>query len=450
MNGVEPEQKVELATLASPVVSATSESPDSITLSWQPVVGAKEYQLFEYFEKTGLVKMLETTRATSFTISGLEPNSTHRYIVQPIAYIEIADNVSYENSIGATCGQTSESNTVYPEKFAIVLQIGNPVMAVNGVELNIDDNGTVPITVNDRTLVPIRAIVEAMGGTVEWEQDAQEVVLELNEDEIRLVIGSKTAYLNGEPKNLDSAPVIVNDRTMLPIRFIAENFGFDVDWNGQNKTVTISRDGEPVKSPAKLLYQGQGSIRIVTAEDKVIYIDPYAGDGYNLPADLILVTHGHFDHNALDKIEIRNPDCAVITQNEAIQNGEHQKFNFGYVQIEAVEAGYNEQHDVKECVGYVLTFSDRKTIYVSGDTSTTRQMSEMAEMQIDYAFYCCDGVFNMGLEEAAICAQTVGAKHNIPYHVTGRTSKTYDREIAEQFSAPNRMIVDAGEEIEII
>lgn len=77
-------------------------------------------------------------------------------------------------------------------------------------------------------------------------------------------------------------------------------------------------------------------------------------------------------------------------------------------------------------------------------------MSEMAEMQIDYAFYCCDGVFNMGLEGAALCVQTVGAKHNIPYHVTGRTSETYDREIAEQFSAPNRMIVDAGEEIEII
>ena len=71
-------------------------------------------------------------------------------------------------------------------------------------------------------------------------------------------------------------------------------------------------------------------------------------------------------------------------------------------------------------------------------------------MQIDYAFFCCDGVFNMGLEEAALCAETVGAKYNIPYHMTGRTPKTYDREIAEQFQAPNRLIVDQGEEIEIV
>ena len=198
------------------------------------------------------------------------------------------------------------------------------------------------------------------------------------------------------------------------------------------------------------MYQGQGSIRIVTAEKKVIYIDPYAGDGYNLPADLILVTHGHFDHNALDKIESRNTDCTVITQDEAIQDGKHQMFDFGYVKVEAVEAGYNEQHDVKECVGYVLTFSNGKSVYVSGDTSTTQQMAQMAQMQIDYAFYCCDGVFNMGLEEAALCAQTVGAKYNIPYHMTGKTPKIYDRKIAEQFAAPNRLIVDAGEEIEIV
>lgn len=227
-------------------------------------------------------------------------------------------------------------------------------------------------------------------------------------------------------------------------------------WTGYNdagfRVIQVKDGVEPEQKVelATLLYQGQASIRIVTAEGKVIYIDPYAGSGYDLPADLILVTHEHFDHNDLDKIETRNPDCVVITHNEAIQNGEHQTFDFGYVNIDAVEAGYNEDHDASECVGYVLTFSNGKSVYVSGDTSTTPQMSEMSEMQIDYAFYCCDGVFNMGLEEAARCAETVGTKHNIPYHMTGRTPKTYDREIAEQFQSPNRLIIDQGEEIKII
>ena len=64
---------------------------------------------------------------------------------------------------------------------------------------------------------------------------------------------------------------------------------------------------------AKLLYMGQASIRIITAEGKVIYIDPYAGDGYEPAADLILVTHSHYDHNGVDKVEHRNADCQIIT-----------------------------------------------------------------------------------------------------------------------------------------
>ena len=125
---------------------------------------------------------------------------------------------------------------------------------------------------------------------------------------------------------------------------------------------------------AVLLYQGQASIRIITTEGKVIYVDPYAGNDYELYADLILVTHPHYDHNMVDKVQNRNPGCEIITQAEAIQNGEHQIFDLGYVTVEAVEAGYNSLHDVGGCVGYILTFSDEKSVYVTGDTSTTEQM----------------------------------------------------------------------------
>ena len=105
LNGEEPEQKVELATLASPAtVSAVSLSPDSIGLHWTAVDGAEAYQLFTYDKDTNHIEMLRTTTATSVTFDGLEPGSTHRYIVQPISFVEIADNVSGENSVGAACG----------------------------------------------------------------------------------------------------------------------------------------------------------------------------------------------------------------------------------------------------------------------------------------------------------------------------------------------------------
>ncbi len=205
-----------------------------------------------------------------------------------------------------------------------------------------------------------------------------------------------------------------------------------------------------IENAPVLLYQGQASIRIVTGEGKVIYIDPYTGDGHYLPADLILVMHTHFDHSDIERVEHKNEDCAIITHKKAIKDGEHQVFDFGYVVVEAVEAGYNQWHNVGECVGYVLTFNNEKSVYVTGDTSTTEQMPLLAEKGIDYAFFCCDGVYNMGLKEAAECAEAVGAKHNIPYHMTTTaTEKHFDRELAKQFNAPNRLIVEDGEEIRI-
>lgn len=207
----------------------------------------------------------------------------------------------------------------------------------------------------------------------------------------------------------------------------------------QNKTIN-----------AKLLYMGQASIRITTAEGKVIYIDPYAGEGYEPAADLILVTHSHYDHNGVDKVKNRNSGCRIITWNEAIADGEHQAFDLGYVKVEAVEAGYNRWHDVSECVGYVLTLSDGVSVYVTGDTSKTRQMPELAVKKIDYAFFCCDGVFNMDLDEAAECAALVQAKHSIPYHVLAQDGVYFDRARAEQFKADNRLIIDEGEEINLL
>ncbi len=203
---------------------------------------------------------------------------------------------------------------------------------------------------------------------------------------------------------------------------------------------------------AKLLYMGHASIRITTPEDKVIYIDPFVGDSddYAPAADLILETHGHYDHTVLDKIENRSEDCQVITWEEALESGEHQSFDLGYAKVEAVEAGYNKNHDVSQCVGYVITLSDGTKVYVSGDTSTTEQMPSLAEQKIDYAFFCCDGIYNMDLEEAAACADLVKAKHNIPYHMTAADSGSFfDRDRAEAFNAENRLIIEEGEEIEL-
>ena len=122
----------------------------------------------------------------------------------------------------------------------IRLTIGDPVMTVDGAAVNIDDEGTVPVIRNERTLVPIRAIIEAAGGTVGWDGATQTVTLSYAGSDIELKIDSNTAKLNGMTDELDTAPTIINERTMLPIRYISESFGFRVDWDGEAQTVTLT------------------------------------------------------------------------------------------------------------------------------------------------------------------------------------------------------------------
>ncbi|MCI9626303.1 MAG: copper amine oxidase N-terminal domain-containing protein [Clostridia bacterium] len=135
----------------------------------------------------------------------------------------------------APAGDTS------PGAFTIIMQIGNPVMSVNGEKKEIDlKRGTVPIVTQDRTLLPVRAVVEEIGGVTAWDEETQTVLIGYGNDIVTLAIGSRTAYLNDKAETLDTAPVIINHRTMLPIRFIAEGFGFTVRWEEETQTITIT------------------------------------------------------------------------------------------------------------------------------------------------------------------------------------------------------------------
>ncbi|MCD8390599.1 MAG: copper amine oxidase N-terminal domain-containing protein [Firmicutes bacterium] len=96
-----------------------------------------------------------------------------------------------------------------------------------------------PTIVSGRTLVPVRAIFEALGASVEWDGDTQTVTSTLNGTTVTLTIGSGTMYKNGAASTLDVPAQMINDRTLVPVRAIAEAFGCNVDWDGDTKTVII-------------------------------------------------------------------------------------------------------------------------------------------------------------------------------------------------------------------
>lgn len=115
--------------------------------------------------------------------------------------------------------------------------MATPIINLNGQQLSFD----VPPTIeNGRILVPLRAIFEVMGATVEWNQDTQTVTAIKDNTTVILQIGSTTPTINNQVKQLDVSAKIINGRTLAPLRFVGEAFGGLVDWNENTQTVTIS------------------------------------------------------------------------------------------------------------------------------------------------------------------------------------------------------------------
>jgi hypothetical protein len=119
----------------------------------------------------------------------------------------------------------------------VVLTIGSADMEVNGMIRKLD---AAPFIKDGRTLLPIRALIEALGGTVQWDATTKTATVVLGSRTVALTVGSTTALVNGSPVTLDVAPVIVKGRTFLPLRAVAENVGLDLAWEPVSRTVSLT------------------------------------------------------------------------------------------------------------------------------------------------------------------------------------------------------------------
>ena len=133
------------------------------------------------------------------------------------------------------------------KKDVIMLQIGrNLAIAYNKkVAIDPDNDQVVPYITNDRTLVPIRFVAETLGAEVLWEEGWDGCIIKKGETEIKLTFGSAEFAVNGEKVEFDAPIELTQDRTMVPIRFVSEQLGCDVYWNDLNKAVVISPADNP-------------------------------------------------------------------------------------------------------------------------------------------------------------------------------------------------------------
>jgi hypothetical protein len=125
------------------------------------------------------------------------------------------------------------------QSYIVVLKVGSPEITINGISKKIDAQGSKPIIQNGRTLLPIRTLIESLGGTVEWNGKEQKATITLNGHSMVLWIGKTTALVDGSNTTLDVAPLIINGRTYIPLRFVSEHLGGSVNWDDKTQTVTI-------------------------------------------------------------------------------------------------------------------------------------------------------------------------------------------------------------------
>ncbi len=98
-----------------------------------------------------------------------------------------------------------------------------------------------PLQVNDRTMLPIRIIAEGLGATVTWNEERQEVTVHRDSNLLIIPIGSAKVWLNGQPFKTDSPAFTSEDRTFLPARLVAEGLGAKVSWNEARQEITITK-----------------------------------------------------------------------------------------------------------------------------------------------------------------------------------------------------------------
>jgi hypothetical protein len=224
------------ATTTAPAPAVTGVSPNSgpaaggttVTITGANLTAATAVN-FGSVAATGVT----VNSSTSITATSPAGNGTMDVTVVTPAGTSTtsqADQFTY-TAAGSTTSQT-----------VLVFTIGSTDYTVNGQSQTMD---TAPVITDGRTLLPIRFVATPLGATVNWDPAQQMVTVSLNSNTVELWINQATANVNGAATPIDSTnpavtPVIAGGRTMLPLRFIAESLGCQVNWDASTQEVTVT------------------------------------------------------------------------------------------------------------------------------------------------------------------------------------------------------------------
>ena len=153
---------------------------------------------------------------------------------------------------------------------------GSAVFADEGqLSVNIDGEfqyyDQPPIIENGRTLVPLRGVFESLGASVDWDQENR-IIRAKRDREVMLQIGRQEAYIDNQKVVLDVSPMILNGRTLVPIRFVSEAMGANVEWASDSRIVYITTSGSSYSEERTVFPDAPGGVRAVLSEESTVNI----------------------------------------------------------------------------------------------------------------------------------------------------------------------------------
>jgi hypothetical protein len=233
--GHRTERAIVLVVDMAPPVLTVDALPSSVTSAVLPVTGSV------VDAASGLKSLaIDGTPVIPFLDGSFQEKLTLAKGVNTIV-VEAVDNIGNTTSQTFTVTYASPSSSA-PSSIYVVLTIGSTEMNVNGMARSLD---AAPVIKNGRTLLPIRALIETLGGKVAWDAKTRTATVTLGEHTVVLVVGKGMALVDGKSVAIDAmnskvVPEIIGSRTFLPLRFIAENLGLDLAWEPASQTISFT------------------------------------------------------------------------------------------------------------------------------------------------------------------------------------------------------------------
>lgn len=212
-----------------------------------------------YFIKAANPEMLTPETKASFVLERIVPIGSETYEIQSLfgGFYGVFETIGKDDGIGddaiLVVNFGNDESAVFrldilvpdrstAKEATISMKIGDPMMTVNGESREIDPGrGTAPRIINGRTMVPVATIVEAIGGTVEWNGSDKTVTITRGRGDSFVIFTIDSTFVRVDifAEEVDVAPTIINGRTYLPVSAMAKFLGGQVSWDSATQEVTL-------------------------------------------------------------------------------------------------------------------------------------------------------------------------------------------------------------------